>query len=238
MSNPARLLASLLATWTIPSGQSPESARADGNLDGLPFWEAHILAMNYMTDIREALLTLKESGQPIDFYEASIPAWYRGIFAVGVPWNSQINHTRPVVAEHEFRILNALAGHIDSHKIVPVLEESFITTAIGIATDLRKLAEKEPTLSPEIRDYLIAMIDETIQTLTGKDIHGNMAVRRKILELLGCTSTIEKTLPAESRKKWSEKTQKLMAGILGAVGMTALNVAGDVATNVLTGGGS
>ena len=202
----------------------------------MAFWEEHRRAMGYMDDIREALSTLRASGQDVAFYEDALPTWYSVVFAVNFPWGQGVTYARPLLAPVEISLLRALAGHIDSHKIVPALQPSFVSEAMVLLGDLRKLAETEESLSDEVRTYLIALIDSTADTIRNHETAGNMAVRRKVMEVLGGATSIEQTLPEEKRKAWKEKGAQLMLVALGSVASKALEVTGEVVTQAITGG--
>lgn len=238
MTNPAFLLASLCAAWTITDKQRPEMVRGNGDHNSLDFWDVHRVALTHLSGIRSALDALKANGETVDFYEDTLPAWYQAVFSFRSPWQKVgATSVNPVMGALEFRLLNALGAHIESAGLVPKMPVDLVEGIRAAVADIKELTVNTSSLPDEVRRYLLGLIAEVTRVIDEQDSFGNVALRQKVMELLGVVSTTAELIPeTQGRAAWKDKAKNLLIVMSGAVAMKALDVGGELATNALTQG--
>lgn len=238
MTNPAFLLASLCAQWTITDKQRPEMVRGNGDQNSLEFWDVHRVALTHMSGIRSAIDALKANGETVDFYEDTLPVWYQAVFSFRTPWQKAgTTSHNPVMSALEFRLLNALGAHIESAGLVPKMPVELVEGIRTSVAEIKALTIEATSLPEEVRRYLLGLIAEVSRVIDEQEAFGNVALRQKVMELLGVVTTTAELIPeGQGREAWRNKAKNLLIVMSGAVAMKALDVGGELATNALTQG--
>lgn len=235
MTNPARLLADILDSWTVPAHTASESVRANGDTSSLDFWDKHQIALGYLEDVRTALRSLRVAGQDVRPFETALPAWYGAVFSVKTPWGQGATSDRRLLQPLEEQMLRAFATLIDGMAWVPVIEIGRMGELLGLIDDLTNLVRQDAGLSVDARRYILGLLAEAKSVLEEHELYGSVRVRQIMMELGGALTTTTATIPeGDRRDAWAAKVGPLLLLIGGAVGNQALQVGGGVLQHVLT----
>jgi hypothetical protein len=237
MTNPARLLADTLDSWTIPASTASQTVRANGDSSSLDFWDAHQVALGYLEDVRTALRSLRVAGQDVRPFETALPAWYGAVFSINTPWGQGDNVERRLLQPLEEQMLRAFATLIDGMAWVPVIETGHMGDLLGLIDDISTLVREDVALPVDARRYILGLLAEAKSVLEEHELYGSVRVRQIMMELGGALTTTTATIPeGERRDAWATKVGPLLLLIGGAVGSQALQVGGGVLQHVLTAG--
>lgn len=235
MTNPARLLADILDSWTIPANTASQTVRANGDTSSLDFWDTHQVALGYLEDVRTALRSLRVAGQDVRPFETALPAWYGAVFSINTPWGQGDSSDRRLLQPLEEQMLRAFATLIDGMAWVPVIETGHMDDLLGLIDDISNLVRQDIGLSVDARRYILGLLAEAKSVLEEHELYGSVRVRQIMMELGGALTTTTASIPeGERRDAWATKVGPLLLLIGGAVGNQALQVGSGVLQHVLT----
>jgi hypothetical protein len=237
MTNPALLLADVLQRWAVPSPKSPEKVRANGNPASEEFWKEHAVVLSLLSDIERSLTAMEASGDDVAHYRATLPAWYQAVFTYTLPWKSQAQVTlAPILADHDFRLLRALAGQISSVGWVPKILPEDIESARAAFTAAEELIQSDETLPASLKRYLVGLASEAKTALDEYTVTGTVYLRRITMELGGAMVTVSEMKEEPNvRKRWSARAKAVLFSVAVIAGTKALEAGVDKGMDALPG---
>lgn len=152
MTNPAAELATLLRSWSVPSGRSPRQARETAAQElGRSVSDEQARACRYLANIERWIARLELRRIDVSGYRANQPRWQEAVFSVQVPYDIVVQREAPAIKADPMHSLTNLAGAIDLAgalvELAPetleramdaiVSAEEFVRTATGISQSLR-----------------------------------------------------------------------------------------------------
>lgn len=233
MTNSARHLFNLLQSWTLKVNESPETVREDGNIGGRDFWTNHREAVLCLVDIERFLKGLIASGEDVDHYLETLPSWYMGVFAYNTPWRTPAKTaTAPAVSISDFKLLRALAGHMDSVRWPARLQEPEQVTLKDALGAAKALADSSKDIGDDTRRYILALIAEAMEALQDFELFGATRIRSITMELGGAMQVVVLALgESPASTTWAEKAK----AVLKATGSIGMQLAIGAASGVISG---
>ncbi|SFF52871.1 hypothetical protein [Blastococcus tunisiensis] len=186
--------------------------------------------------IERDLVALEASGEDVEHYRDTLPAWYRAVFSTEQAWTGGVNKATPIVDPRDLRLLRALAGQVDSVGLNPKPAPDFLAHLQEALGDARQLIlDAGPdVLSDAARRYLLGLVREAERCIEEIDAFGTAAVRRVTFELGGAMASIAEVASDENVKKtWREKSRAVLIQWAGLVPTAAITT---VVTQMIEGG--
>jgi len=228
MSNPATLLADLLAEWHVPSRHTAERVRNPEGRPELDFWRSQGHAVGLLTEIEQLLAGIRFAGKDISHYEEALPAWYKAVFGYSAPWQNAIDAERALLAASELRELRGLGTLLDTMGL-SVTYRTVDRSAIGQAlVEVRSLIDSSRWIPDPAKNYMLGLLAEVERCLDNWDDSYAWNLRHVTVELSGALTTAAESelAPEEDKPRFRDLARK--------VGIQSFT---NAATNVLTKGG-
>lgn len=231
VKNAAALLADVFESWTIPQGHSAAGHRASvAKNKGIALWPLHRLVMGYLMQIEKDLDALESTGDDVQHFRETLPAWYAAVFSVEAAWRDAVADRHEIVNPLELRLLRALASQIDLLRMAPVVPASQladIRTALMDARDLI-ISAGENVLSAEARRYLLGLVFEADKVIEEIEVVGTAALRTITFELGGAMASVaELVKDPQEKKTWWAKTRGVLAQWSAVVPIAAIEAGVD-----------
>jgi hypothetical protein len=216
MSNPALELSKLLSSWDVPAGQSVESSRGIG-ATRLEFWHEHGRAVGLLSQIEHELAAMTAAGDDVSMYISVIPAWYEGVFAYRIGFQSGQAKATPTVPQQAKAMLNGLGLLLSKVGLSSVGSPTTRKTLLACVEDAIELLEIElDGWDKTEKEYLFRILEAARGALKENSLLGEIDLRSLINELIGALTGIALDLRA-SEGPDSGRFQRVM----GWVGSTA-----------------
>lgn len=195
VSNPARQLAAVLRDWqTVPSGKTTEAFRGDQQ------WNRHRQAAEHLLEIERYLLGLAATGDDIDHFRETLPAWTAAVFAVGAPWATAPQTPRTVIDSRDIRLLEALGSLMDSTRYAPTFAPDQVEALLKSLADATDLVIKSPSIDDSAKRYLMSLIAEAQRVVTEISVFGEAKLRSTLSELAGAFVGIAEQTGEQSKE--------------------------------------
>lgn len=230
MSNPATLLAEILATWDVPKGEQPEARRGINSKGSREFWRDHGRVVELLLEIERALSGLELAGNNVEHYWNAVPQWYRAVFAFTTPWQSSVPADRLVLERPYLDMLRGLGTLLDvAQSSPPLLPDSIegLRTAIEEVEDLIRVSTD---LDKDVRLYMLSLVWDAKRCLDEIEIFGSAKPRRVVFELSGVMQSyavqLHETSP-EAARTWFQKARSLVSNLFVAAGSKAIEAGAE-----------
>lgn len=220
MSNPAILLANLLAQWDVPAGQRSEDVRGFHTPPEVEFWKSQGRAVELLLDIERALAGLAEDGNDVTAFIETLPYWYRAVFSYTVPWqDTGSKSTRPIINPAHLNLLRGLGTLLGYAQSAPVLLPDALEEIRTALEETRDLIKTTPGLDRSVRSYMLSLVWEALRCLEEIDTFGTAHPRRVVFELSGIMYTyaeqVQDTEP-EVAETFLQKARNVVARLFMA----------------------
>lgn len=234
MENPARELASLLATWHVPGRKSPLGHRRQvARANGTTFASQHTRAMALIGDIARSIDTLEHMGQPVEHFRASMPHWQDAVLSVSLPWNSQVSQDTRCISEAHLHLLEALAGHLDlwGASIAPARER--IEAALDRVTSAEEFVRHAEGISEATRLYMLALLADIRHAL---ETGNTAAAASRVAEFIGAATLVAENSPEGSKQRTAFRalSRSFVTGFAGGFAGEGASRLIDAVTQLLT----
>lgn len=225
MKNSAALLADLFASWDVAQGQTVTAARKASMPGVSSLWNVQRLAITYLLEVERDLVAMEAAGDVVDHYRETLPAWYETVHSWNFSWQTAANGPVPAIDGRDLRLLYALAGQVDSLKLVPKLEVDQLSSLRANLNEAQSLiaAATPPTLDDSARRYLLGLVLEANRCLDEIELLGTATLRRVTFELGGgMVSVAEEATDANVERTWREKAKGVLVTWATLIPATAI----------------
>lgn len=219
MTNSARRLQSFLLSWEVPTNETAKRIRENGDANSRAYWYNHREAVLCLADIERFLAASETLGEDVEHYIEAIPSWYQGVFAVKTPWETVVQTGRaPAVSRSDFRLLSALAGHMDLARWPANLTDPAKATLKEALDEAQSLATASSDIGEDTKRYIVSLITEALNALQDFETFGATRIRSITMELGGAMQVVSNGINEEERAKpWRTAARKVLnAAAFGA----------------------
>jgi hypothetical protein len=230
MPNSASQLAALLENWSIPPSSTPEKARGLHGVSDLDFWRGQAKAVALLHDIERTLSGMEAVGNDVSSYRRALPRWYEAVFSYTIPWKAGgQSSARAAIADDPLHFLKILGATIDALGLSAEVDDDTIETVSTALTTAFTLAREDPDLTPQLRRYLLALIQEARSAIEELETFGASSVRSVTAELGGAILVAaDASKSDEQRGRWTKIAHDVLIPL-------AITVVGQVAGTAIQG---
>ncbi len=171
--------------------------------------------MELLSSIERHLTGMQAHGDVVDHYLEALESWYAAVFTFTAPWQTRNVEDRQIVDSRDLRLLRALAGAIDSLRLVQPLVEAQVLGIFETLEDAEQAVRLATDIDESTRRYLLGLIVEARKALRDWQTFGPEPARRVCLELGGALYTLAEQSPQATQKEtWRTTARAITVQVL------------------------
>jgi len=204
------------------------------DVSDLDFWRQQAHAVQLIHEIELHIAGMAAHGDDIEHYLEGLQAWYVAVFAYRAPWRTRTAEHRRIIEAGDLRLLRALAGHIESLRLVQPLDEDQARSILAALEEAEAAVRSAADVTESTRRYLLGLVAEARRTVLDWQTFGAESARRATLELGGALYTLsEQAVQPERKEAWRQTAKKVTVQIMTGVATQGAIAAGTQAISAL-----